>query len=111
MNLSTDPGATEGRRRELRRLLSGWCIAYPVLAYGMLGYDPNAMGQEDQIAISEDLRVLGYVRRSRCHPFSHAHTMTLWSREATWPEDIMGRQPYRGIPLRPAPELIDQDDD
>jgi len=111
MKLSTDPDATEGRRRELRRLLSGWCITYPVLAYGLLGHDPNEMGLEDQIAISEDLRVLGYVRRPRCRPFRHAHLMTFWYREADWPGDILGRGPYRGIPLRPDPELENWDED
>jgi len=111
LRLSTDPVAVEGRRRELRRLLCGWCIAYPVLAYGMLGNDPNEMDLGDQLAISDDLRVLGYSPRPRRHPFSHAHTMTWWYREANWPEDILGREPYRGIPLTPDPDLITFDEE
>jgi hypothetical protein len=72
----------------------------------MLGYDPNEMDLDDQLAISDDLRVLGYSPRPRRHEFSHAHTMTWWYREAHWPEDIHGRAPYRGIPLDPDPELL-----
>jgi hypothetical protein len=106
VRLSTDPVAVEGRRRELRRLLCGWCIAYPVLAYGMLGNDPNKMDSGDQFALSDDLQALGYSPRPRRHPFSHAHLMTFWHREAEWPEDIHGRKPYRGIPLAHDPDLM-----
>lgn len=110
MKLSIDPRAVEGRRRELRSLLVGRAIIYPVLAYGLLGHDPNEMGIEDQIAICDDLRALGYERRPRLHPYSHGHLMNYWLRETDWPEDVNGTEPYWGIPLKPDPDLENWDE-
>lgn len=107
MRLSDEPTSVQARRRELRHLLAGRQIVFPVTAYGLLGFDPNGLGIEDQIVITADLEALGYSRRLRRRPYSHAHTMALWYRDEYWPEDENLAKPYAGIALEPDPDLED----
>jgi hypothetical protein len=94
------------RRQMLRQLLVGWPIAFPAMAYGMLGGDPNGITVYELAWISEDLHSLGYRRRLRSHYLS-GYTAAEWRREEEWPEDARGRIPYRGVPLKKDPDLAD----
>src|SRR5688572_29316726 len=99
----------EERRQKLRPLLYRRWVMYPVLAYGLLGGDPNGMTQDEHLALGEDLRSFGYVSagRPRC---ASGWTMFVNRREEVWPEEMRPER-YRGLPLDPDPDLLDWDAD